>query len=355
MKTPLLPTAVVVAATTLASIALFGQAGNPESQLRIECSCPVTVRGANSGAVTYTLLGDGRAPRTYVKGGYRWFVAEGDSAEFKVSVPASFRVIAVKSRGNIDARGLAGSLDAETVGGRLLADGIDGDASVRAVGGEIKIGSVKGSLRALSGGNGISVTRVDGEIWCETAGGEIMIERAGGAIHASTGGGNVYVRDAGSSVTLRSDGGLIDVQKAAGFVDAGTRGGSIQVGASQGVQCESAIGAIRLRNISGSVRAQTAIGNIWADLFAPMRGESSLVTAQGDVFVTIPSNLAVTLEAVSESRGRLARIVSDFPEFRIQAGSAQAPSVRASGALNGGGPALKVYASSGTIYLRRQR
>jgi hypothetical protein len=66
--------------------------------------------------------------------------------------------------------------------------------------------------------------------------------------------------------------------------------------------------------------------------------------------VLIPSNLALTVKA-QNSRGRPARIVSDFPDFLK--GTA-VPAIL-EGSLNGGGPVLTISASGGTIYLRQQR
>jgi hypothetical protein len=70
----------------------------------------------------------------------------------------------------------------------------------------------------------------------------------------------------------------------------------------------------------------------------------------------IPSNLAVSIQAMNESRGRLARIISDFPQLRVKTvSSGPTSAIWAEGSLNGGGPLLRINAASGTIYLRRQR
>jgi hypothetical protein len=62
------------------------------------------------------------------------------------------------------------------------------------------------------------------------------------------------------------------------------------------------------------------------------------------------------VRASSESRNRPARIVSDFPEIRVRpTASAQGGAITAEGALNGGGPLLRITANSGVVYLRRQR
>ncbi len=78
-----------------------------------------------------------------------------------------------------------------------------------------------------------------------------------------------------------------------------------------------------------------------------------LSTNTGDITVFIPSNLAMTVVARNESSGA-GRIVSDFPEFRSLQNAAVAPRV-VQGALNGGGPVLRLIVRDGTIYLRREK
>jgi hypothetical protein len=340
----------VRAVSAMAAAVLF--AGQPPAGIRVECACPISVRGG--AALSYKAQGG--SARMFTKGGWQRIVVDGPAESLAVSIPPIHAGVVVRAMGDIDVREIKGSVHAEAIGGRVLLDGIEGDAVARTDGGEIKAGRVGGSLRAISGGNGISVGHVDGEAWCETAGGEIIVERAGGPLHASTGGGNIYVAEAVMSVTARSDGGLIDIVRSGGVVVAQTRGGSIQVGASKGVRCESAAGAIRVRNTGGDLRAQTAIGSILAEFLPGTRLEgSSLRTGAGDITVMIPSNLMVSVQAVNESRGRLARIVSDFPEIRIT-GVQVWPmrSAAAAGVLNGGGPVLQISAAGGTIHLRRQ-
>jgi len=84
--------------------------------------------------------------------------------------------------------------------------------------------------------------------------------------------------------------------------------------------------------------------------------DSTLSTNAGDITVFIASNLPLTVAARNESAGALGRIISDFPEIRVKALSqAGANPVVAEGALNGGGPILRINVVGGTIYLRRQK
>ncbi len=68
---------------------------------------------------------------------------------------------------------------------------------------------------------------------------------------------------------------------------------------------------------------------------------------------SIPSNLPLTVQAINESGGS-GRIISDFPEVRPRRTSVPGGPLIAQGALNGGGPLLRVTVMGGTIYLRRK-
>jgi hypothetical protein len=84
--------------------------------------------------------------------------------------------------------------------------------------------------------------------------------------------------------------------------------------------------------------------------------KSYISTGSGDITILIPSNLAVTVRAQNHSMGRVGRIVSEFPEVRVQSASTSVPGrMVAAGAINGGGPLLTIAASDGTIFLRRQK
>ena len=352
--------------TTSGSIDTGGARG-----LRVVANSDVTVPGTDAGRISYSVKAASEAAarrslsRFKITEGSKqeWILltllspANRAEAELTVQAPRSLNKAVVNVEGgDIEASGLYGELEAVSQDGHIHADQIMDGISATTGGGEIRLGSVYGSIRCLSAGGGIRVERAGGESWFDTAGGEIVVGEAAAPVHASTGGGNIFVDRAAASVSAETSGGLIQVREAAGEVIAETASGSIQVGAAHGVKCESADGAIRLRRVSGTLRASTALGNIVAELLAGTELEDSfLMTSLGDVTVVVPSDLAVTVNARNQSTGRAARIVSDFPEIRVRAGRmiVYGP-VFAEGALNGGGPVLKISAVGGTIYIRRQ-
>ena len=370
-------------------------------QLRVETTGNVTLRGAAAAPGTateqssYRLVVRVRAEdahearslleRVSVKTG-----TEGGWAFLKVTPPRlvssgldlmvtgsrALRKVRADTRGgNVQASDWDGDFEARSAGGRIAVDRIRGRSELRTAGGAIEVGNVSGPVRCFSGGGAIRVENAGAEAWLETVGGEIFVHHAGGPVQASTGGGNIRIESAASTVVARTAGGLIQVQQAGGPVTAESSGGAILVNSANGVRCESAGGAIRLRNVAGAVHAFANSGSIMAELgsgeasggapgqaagkdpAAETRGktmtDSVLSTNAGDITVFIPSNLALTVQAMNESGG-VGRIHSDFPQVQTQPAGPWGGSV-AEGALNGGGPLLRLNVAGGTIYLRRAK
>jgi hypothetical protein len=348
---------------------------NAPERLRVETTGNVQVRGGTDAQTQYSLklrvkaadsheaeaLLRGFSVKTVTEGG--WTILRvtpprsgSGGLELTVTGPRTLRDVWVQTDGgDVEASGFDGGLEARSAGGRIAVDAIRGHSEIRTGGGEIQVGSVGGALLCSTGGGGIRVENAGASAWIETGGGEIVVKQAAGAVHAATGGGNIRIEKAGGTVFARTAGGLIQVQQAEGAVTAESSGGAIQVGAANGVRCESAGGAIRLRNVGGALHASANSGNILAQLAASFPfADSLLSTNAGDITVFIPSNLALTIQATNETGGT-GRIISDFAQVRPQTGGQPGAAVMAEGALNGGGPMLRVNAMGGTIYLRREK
>ena len=280
------------------------------------------------------------------------------SPELSVSAPHNLNQIIVETRGgSVTANDFDGEVIADTSGGRIELDRLRANATVRTGGGEIRAGRVDGKLNCYSGGGTIHVNSTGQETWLNTEGGDIFVRDALAPLHLATGGGNIRVDRATGEIFAKTAAGVIEVGQADGLVTAETSGGAIQVNSARGVRCESTAGTIRLRNMEGAVRAMTAQGSILAQLMAGHRIDDSILsTVLGDITVSLPSNIPVTVQARNESAGSRRGIVSEFREIRVRnAGWDSTEPMVAEGALNGGGPVLRIVTSNGIIFLRRER
>jgi DUF4097 and DUF4098 domain-containing protein YvlB len=355
-----------------------GQIESGSDRLRVETTGNVTLRGTATEKGTYTLTLRVRATdqreaeallerfsvKTGTEGGWAYVKVTpprrtSSGLELTVTAPRTLRQVRAETQGgNVQGSDWDGDFEAQSAGGRIAVDRIRGRSELRTAGGDIQVGSVGGAVRCFSGGGVIRVDNAGAAVWLETAGGEIFVHQAGGPVQASTGGGNIRIERAASTVVARTAGGLIQVQQADGPVTAETSGGAIQVNSVNGVRCESAGGAIRLRNVAGAVHAFANSGSIMAELVAGGGSsghgmvDSVLTTEAGDITVLIPSNLPLTVQAMNESGGS-GRIISDFPQVALKGGALPGGPLMAEGALNGGGPLLRVNVVGGTIYLRR--
>ncbi len=342
----------------------------------VKTSGSVVIRGSAGGQISYVLRTRVQA-RTESEA-VRQFKAillksgiQSDGLNFDLAYPSKTEVLTdleihapgkmtqvdvLTQAGNVEMYDIDGAVQAQSGGGLIQMDRIGGNVVARTGGGEIRLGKIGGGVQCLSSGGSIYADRCGSESWFETAGGDIVIRESGGPVHASTAGGSIRVERAASTVSAHTAAGRIEVAHAGGIVTADNAGGSIQVGAASGVRCESSGGAIRLRGASGSLRAVTDVGSILAELMSGVLLRNSILsTGAGDITVFIPSNLALTVRAQSES-ARVGKIVSEFPEIPVRLTNSPSPAAAmAEGMLNGGGPVLRISAASGTIYLRRQR
>ncbi len=93
------------------------------------------------------------------------------------------------------------------------------------------------------------------------------------------------------------------------------------------------------------------MGSILANLLGGKPADSFLASGDGDITVLIPSNVGVTIRAESEMADTLRRIVSDFPGIPVRR---QGTGIVADGPVNGGGPSLRISATQGTIFIKRE-
>ena len=285
--------------------------------------------------------------------------AEKISVEITVNVPRDLALARIETHGgSVEVASIAGRVEAETGAG------------------SIRINDIGGAVKAETSGGGIDVGNVSGDLKLETAGGSINIRSAGGKVHAETAGGSIDVGSATQSAYLSTAGGSIQVKKCDGDLRASTAGGSVEIGdVGGGATLETYGGSIRLARVNGVVRAttsgggihlngltrgvtaKTAVGPIYAEFIASKGNfsESNLETSVGDVIVYLPSDLPVTVRAtIDAAMGH--KIISDFAEVKVtQEGSEWGGprEVYGQGAINGGGPLLKIHTSVGNIELRR--
>jgi DUF4097 and DUF4098 domain-containing protein YvlB len=192
----------------------------------------------------------------------------------------------------------------------------------------------------------------------QTAGGSIVVEDVGGALRARTMGGNVRVRSARRSIDVATTGGDVTLRDIAGTARARTTGGDIDGERLAGrADLKTSAGDVILRGARAGVEAQTSVGDVEVEFSADAQGDyaSTLTTSHGDIRLILPAGFEAGIDAEAESySGRAGRedIYSDFPLTRRQdEGSA---TIRASGALNGGGPSFTLRARGGSIRIERR-
>jgi len=277
-------------------------------------------------------------------------------AEFIVQVPRDLSVVKVQTRGgSLSFSSIAATIVATTGAGLIKLDDLAGPVKIASGGGNVEAGNLGGDLTFTSGASDVRVSNVGGQTQVSLAGGRVYI----GSSKASTiqtGAGSIQVQKCFGDLHVVSGGGNLYLGDIYGAVQAKTEGGSVRVASATGpVQVSTGGGSVTLFNLGRGAQVETGAGPVTVE-FLGNHGftDSFLHTASGDVTVCFGNSVPVTVHATSDmASGR--GIVSDFPGLNIsQQGGVYSPrSMSAEGALNGGGPALRIRTTIGQIAFRR--
>lgn len=282
----------------------------------------------------------------------------GFHAEVRVDAPLDTYEAVIRSRGgSIDVRSISGGVTAESDGGTLSLDVIGGNVRAITAGGSIALGEIGGSVLCETAGGAIRLERSRGDATLNTSGGGITVGQVGGRLRAETAGGGIVAQKVGRGVIAGTAGGQIEIGEAGDLVRAETAGGRIEIAnAPGGVRAEAASGGIRLERVAGRIYAASLSGDIQAAFLSGRPLEDSLLEAtSGNIVIYLPADLRVMIDAVVDFAHGRNTIQSDFSGIRVvETGREFGPGeVRATGALNGGGPVLRLRNTSGRIQIRR--
>ncbi len=282
----------------------------------------------------------------------------GYTAEMEIRAPNETRYALLNSEGgSLSVQSLLGSVNANTHGGSITVEKVAGAVQANTAGGGITLTSIGGEIRCDTAGGSIAVDGGRADATLETSGGGIAVSNVAGTVRAETAGGDITAENIEGDLVAGTSGGSIRINRVGGRVRAESAGGSVNViSAPEGVRAETAGGKIYLRDVAGAVTAANATGSIQVYFLSgrPLR-DSVLETNVGSIDVWLPADLKVTIDAIVELAGNPRRIQSDFDAIRVQrdADSFGPASVTAAGALNGGGPVLRILNTAGQIKIRR--
>ncbi|MBO0797204.1 MAG: DUF4097 family beta strand repeat protein [Blastocatellia bacterium] len=243
--------------------------------------------------VTFEQADDGLTIRAKVNNeGWRFWRRFGLNVKYVVTIPSEFNV------------------DLKTSGGSITVGDLRGDVRVSTSGGELRIGKIDGPVIGNTSGGDISLAGSNGETEIKTSGGGIDIGSGSGSIKADTSGGSIEIGAFTGDVFLRTSGGGISAERVEGSIDASTSGGPVNV----------------------ALKGQP-------------KKDCRLSSSGGGITVDLDEAIALDVDAHASGGG----VTSELPvtvQGRLDKGMLK-------GTLNGGGQALVVHTSGGSIHLRK--
>lgn len=180
-------------------------------------------------------------------------------------------------------------------------------------GGDIDVGSVQGTVKARTSGGDLKFARIEGDLDARTSGGDIRLEEGTAKARLHTSGGNIVVQRAGGPTAVSTSG-----------------------------------GSIELHSVQELLSASTSGGDIRAFITGPIKQDTELATSGGQVVVHVKPGVGFQLDA-STSGGE---VDAEGLTLKIEKGGMGKSKLV--GAVNGGGPRLKLRSSGGDIKVRAE-
>ena len=180
-----------------------------------------------------------------------------------------------------------------------------------------------------------------------TSGGNVMVGDMTAKVHARTSGGDVKLGKIGADIDAHTSGGNVSLEEGRGMVKLGTSGGDISVVHAAGpADLSTSGGNIKIESVENAVHASTSGGNVRAGIVGPLKDDCVLGTSGGTVKVTVDKTAAFRLDA-STSGGDV-----EAEGLTITMEKSGRSHSKLAGAVNGGGPLLKLRSSGGDIEIR---
>jgi len=278
------------------------------------------------------------------------------SAEISLQVPSDLKKALLETGGgSLTLRSIGGAVAGRTGGGAIKLEDIAGPVSVSTGGGDVVAGSLGSDATIKAGGGSIRVDHILGTGKISTGGGNVSIGSANGLL-VNNGAGNIDVKRCNGDLQVSTGGGRVTLGPVMGTVKVEAGAGSVRLaGAAGRVQVTTGGGGVELFQVAQGAQVDTGSGAVTVE-FTSTPGsftDSSLHTAAGDVLVFLPANLALTVHASSDmALGYGIRSEFDGLHISKQSGGYGPQSMWAEGALNGGGPSLRVRTGMGHIDFR---
>jgi hypothetical protein len=184
----------------------------------------------------------------------------------------------------------------------------DSSADLRTSGGDVVVDNLQGAVTAKTSGGDVKLGRIGADINAETSGGNMTLVAGLGSVHLTTSGGNITAKHILGTAELKTSG-----------------------------------GDIKIDSVEGALSARTSGGDIKVAFDGALKGDSILSTSGGQVKASVGKGVGFHVDAATSG----GEVEADGLTLTIDRGGVGKSNL--SGAVNGGGPDLRLRSSGGDI------
>ena len=224
------------------------------------------------------------------------------------------------------------NLDLQTACDDISVVNVTGDVNVETFSAGLRLQGITGRIDAVTSIGNIDLNGFNGDAVLQTKSGNITLAAGFGDVKAKTSGGNVQAVHVRGAVNGQTSGGSVTLRECKGGADLKTAGGSIEVEND---------GPVLAKTSGGSIRCQLQKASTSQNLLL------DLETMGGSINVSLVPDIAATVKATVLGGS----VTTEFPVTVEASGTVKPDQLQ--GAINGGGPLLKLRSIGGNIILRK--
>ncbi len=212
--------------------------------------------------------------------------------------------------------------------------------------GEVKETEIYGNLNIENDNGRVEIHKATGNISVNNRLSEVSIGEADGNVAVTVSAGQIKINRVGKNLSVRNDFGNLSVGEISGNLDAIGKSGSIEVAKVSGeVRVENTFGGVNLKECNGPVTANISTGDLKVAV-TQVTNPLNFNVQFGSIQLSLPENSSFNLDAGTT----FGAISSDFEINRSKKSAGES----ATGAINGGGPLVKINVQNGSIRLKQQ-
>lgn len=254
----------------------------------------------------------------------------------------------VNRYGQVDVRGIAGSLELENRNGSVEVENVTESATITNSYSSVTVKNIGAALELRNRNGSVEVTTVKGDAAITNSYASTTAKDIGGALEITNRNGAVDVSGVTGNAKVSNSYAPINIENIQGELRITGRNNSVEVEHVEGgVDSESSYQNVSIRDVRGAITVKTRNGDVLLGFVKPPQKDVRVSAQYSDVTIELPSGASFNIDA----RTQHGSIDSEFDGASTNTSNRER-SIR--GRIGTGGPEINIETRNGDIRLEKR-